>query len=104
MTDKELLIELRKEREELLAIKSELESLRTSSKPSWQFMVKYNAKGGLFIQDRSVKELSAKTNKEYSPSLNIHGYQLRTFINLLEDEKLREAVLRSYKGCTEIKL
>lgn len=70
----------------------------------YKFMVKFNKSQGLFIQDTAVKTMSEKTSKEYTPSMNIHAYQLGVLRSILTNETYRKAVISSMDDAKEIRL
>ena len=84
-----MIMDLKKTNEEL----QKKAIARITKGPSWKFMCKPNAKDGLFLQVSGVKNLS-KEGKPYSPSLNIHNYQLGTFLEVLKSKQYREAAIQ----------
>lgn len=80
---------------ELLALvaKQQTELDQKRGGESYGLVVKRNASGGLFVRDASVTAYSAKKDKDYIPSLNIHSYQLNVFKSILANPELSKACL-----------
>ena len=68
-------------------LQAQVASKTLGQKKKYKLLIKVNEKGGIFIQDTSVKAFSDRTQKEYVPSINIHAYQLEAFKSILSDSK-----------------
>jgi hypothetical protein len=93
---------------ELMALVQSLQE-QVKAKPrtgstKFKLLAKPNAKQGLFFQVSEIKEHSARTGKDYTPSMNVHNYQIGSFLAVLKNEAYRNAVIEAIEKGKEVRL